>query len=91
MQSGERDFLHVWKVTEAIPLKKIAYSWTYEAFSGNAYVVFELTENKDKTVLTLSSYGNESFPQDIPEFKRESCQAGWDYFIKDSLKRFLEG
>ncbi len=32
----------------------------------------------------------EKFPDNIPEFKRESDVAGWNYFIKDSLKEFLE-
>ena len=90
VQSGVRNFMHLWRVTEVIPLEKIAYSWTYEDFAGKAFVEFQLTDKDDKTLLTLKSYGIESFPQDIPEFKRESCQAGWDYFIKDSLKQYLE-
>jgi len=30
------------------------------------------------------------FPDDIPEFKRESGVEGWNYLIKKSLKAFLE-
>jgi hypothetical protein len=32
----------------------------------------------------------QSFPGHIPEFKRESCLAGWQYFIRERLKKFLE-
>ncbi len=30
------------------------------------------------------------FFENIPEFSRESCQAGWNYFIKEQLKAFLD-
>jgi len=31
----------------------------------------------------------EDFPQDIPEFKRESGLAGWTYLILESLQKYL--
>jgi len=31
----------------------------------------------------------QSFPQDIPEFTRESGKAGWEYFIQQRLPSFL--
>lgn len=31
----------------------------------------------------------ESFPQNTPEFKRESCVGRWGYFIKHRLKNYL--
>ncbi|MHA1916673.1 MAG: SRPBCC family protein, partial [Promethearchaeota archaeon] len=27
VQSQERNFLHMWKVTEVVPMKKIVYNW----------------------------------------------------------------
>ena len=53
-------------------------------------VAFELFEEDDSTRLNLTHRVTESFPDDIPEFKRESGLAGWNYFIKTSLKEFLE-
>jgi len=38
----------------------------------------------------LSTEISESFPLDIPEFKRESCVEGWTYFIKKRLKEYLD-
>jgi hypothetical protein len=42
------------------------------------------------TKLRLTAQVLEDFPEDIPEFKRESGVEGWTYFIKKSLKEFLE-
>ena len=30
------------------------------------------------------------YPKDIPEFKRESGEAGWDYLINKNLVEFLQ-
>ncbi len=85
-----RDFLHLWKVTEVIPLKKIKYSWRFEGYPGDSFVVFELFEQNNGTKLRLSTEITEDFPDDIPEFTRESCLGGWTFFIKDRLREFFE-
>lgn len=85
----DRNFLHLWKLTEVVPGKKIVYNWRYGEYPGNAYVTFELFEEKEKTKLLVTSEGMESFPQDIPEFSRESCNNGWNYFIKNRLLEYL--
>ena len=85
-----RDFPHMWKVIEAIPAKKIAYSWKYDTYPGDSFVEFELFERDDSTKLKLTVHVLDDFPDDIPEFKRESCVAGWEYFIKQRLREFLE-
>ena len=90
MTSGGRDFLHLWKVTEVIPLQKIAYDWKYDGYPGDAFVVFELFKQDGATKLRLTVNVRESFPEDIPEFTRESCIGGWEYFIKERLKEHLE-
>ncbi len=90
VQSQDRNFLHMWKVTEVVPLRLIRYNWKYEGYPGNSYVVFELFKENNLIKLRLTAQVLEDFPQDIPEFKRESCIEGWTYFIKKSLKEFLE-
>jgi uncharacterized protein YndB with AHSA1/START domain len=84
-----RNFLHMWKVTDVEPLKKIRYTWQYKKYPGSGFVTFELFKQNDRTRLRLTNEGLESFPQDIPEFKRESCIAGWTYFINGRLKDYL--
>lgn len=85
-----RKFPHLWTVTEVIPNKKITYNWKIPNYPGNSYVTFELKENKSFTSLTLTNVVTEDFPDDVPEFKRESGIAGWNYFIKERLKAYLE-
>ena len=84
IQVEDRVFPHIWKLTEVVPLKKITYDWSYEGYSGSALVVFELIEKGDQTLVKLTSTVVEDFPDNIPEFKRESGVEGWNYFIKIS-------
>ncbi|MEL7124229.1 MAG: SRPBCC domain-containing protein, partial [Bacteroidota bacterium] len=84
-----RVFPHQWKIMEVIPQQKIVYNWRYEGYAGDSMVSFELIENDAQTTLRLTHQVLESFPQDIPEFTRESCLGGWNYFIKESLSKYL--
>jgi uncharacterized protein YndB with AHSA1/START domain len=86
--SGERNFLHQWKVTEVVPEKKITVNWKYPDYPGNADVSFELFPEGKGTRLVLTNTGQESFPADIPEFRRESCEGGWNYFIRQRLVEY---
>jgi len=90
VQSYERTFTHLWKVKEVIPLKKISYHWSYEEYSGDGFVEFEIFEKENGTQLRLTNIITEDYPNDVPEFKRESCIGGWNYFLGERLKEFLE-
>ena len=90
VQSGDRNFLHMWKVTKVVPREMITYSWKYGGYPGDSFVVFELFKKNNLTMLRLTHHILESFPEDIPEFNRESCVEGWTFFIRKSLKEFLE-
>ena len=90
VQSGERTFTHLWKIKEVIPSKKISYNWSYEEYSGDGFVTFEIVEKEEGTQLRLTNIITEDYPIDIPEFKRESCIGGWNYFLGERLKEFLE-
>lgn len=91
VHSEDRIFTHLWEVTEVDPQQKIVYNWTYDEYPGDSIVNFELIENKNSVRLILTTEVLEDFPEDIPEFTRESCIGGWNYFIKERLKEFLEG
>ena len=90
VESGDKNFLHLWKVIEVVPLKKIAYNWKYDGIPGDSFVAFELFKQNDLTMLRLTHQIMESFPEDIPEFSRENGVEGWTFFIRKSLKDFLE-
>ena len=90
VDAGERKFLHLWKLLEVVPGEKIVYDWRYEGYTGVAQVTFGITPAGDKTQLTVTHEIIEEFPQHIPEFSRESCRKGWEYFIHESLFKYLQ-
>ncbi len=90
VQSGDRRFPHKWRITEVIPNKKISYHWSYDNYSGEAIVSFELFELNNTTKLVLTNTILSDFPSNIPEFTTESCTQGWQYFIQQQLKDYLE-
>ncbi len=82
-------FVHLWKVTEVLPEQKISYQWLYRGYDGDSSVTWELSEVPGGTKLRLIARGIETFPQDNPCFTRESCRAGWEYFLHERLAAFL--
>ncbi|KAA3613776.1 MAG: SRPBCC domain-containing protein [Calditrichaeota bacterium] len=90
VNSGERNFLHLWKITAVEPQKLVTYNWKYQDYAGDSFVIFEIMEVNNQAKLKLTTQIIESFSQDIPEFKRESCVAGWTYFINKNLKEYIE-
>ncbi|BAX81389.1 SRPBCC family protein [Labilibaculum antarcticum] len=90
VDAGERQFMHLWKITEVVPLEKIVYDWRYENISGVGTLSFKLLQEGEQILLRLTNKGMDSFPKDIPEFSRESCKGGWQYFINQRLNEFIE-
>ncbi len=90
-EAGEKGklFLHVCRVTEVVPNRKLAYTWRYEGYAGNSTVTFELFPEGDKTRIKLTHEGLETFPA-LPDFAKENFAAGWTSFIDTSLKSFVE-
>lgn len=87
----DRVYGHLWSITEVIEGRRIEYDWRYAGYPGRALVSFRLTAAGEGTRLRLTFTVLEDFPGNIPEFRRESCEAGWDYFIRLRLKEFLHG
>lgn len=90
VKAPSRDFLHQWKVTEVIHEQKIAYNWTFDGIVGESASIFELIPSGNSTTLRLTSVVYTDFPEDIPEFERESGVGGWNYFLGERLKAYLE-
>jgi uncharacterized protein YndB with AHSA1/START domain len=89
VDNGGKRFLHRWRITRAIPKKLIEYNWKYGGYTGDSYVAFELEQIDGSTRLRLTHTITEDFPDEIPEFQRESCVGGWKYFINQNLKKYL--
>ena len=92
VQSEGRNFLHIWRVKEAVPNRKLTYSWRFQEYPGDSDAVWELFEENGGTRLRLTIVVHEDFPdEDAPELRRDSCVAGWEYFINGRLKEYLAG
>lgn len=89
LMSGETRFTHQWKITEVKSQQMITYQWSYEEYPGLALVVFKLSNENNQTTLQIENSVIEDFPDNVPEFKRESAVGGWTYLIKESLKKYL--
>jgi uncharacterized protein YndB with AHSA1/START domain len=84
---GDR-YHHLCRVTEAIPQKKIAYTWRYKDEPGDSLVSFELFPEGNKTRLKLTHEGLETFPK-TPTYARNRFEAGWNA-LTGELEQFLE-
>src|SRR5437879_1431541 len=83
-------YLHRCKITEAVPNKKLAYTWRYEGYAGDSLVTFELFAQGNKTRVKLTHEGLETFPK-LPAFARKNFLEGWTQIVGSSLKDFVEG
>lgn len=82
-------YLHLCRITEVIPNKKLSHSWRYDGYEGNSFVTFELFAEGDKTKLKLTHSGLETFPPN-PDFAKQNFVEGWNHIIGKSLKEYLE-
>jgi len=85
----EKTFLHLCKVTEVIPGKKLTHSWRYDGYEGNSFVTWEIFDEHGKTRVRLTHAGLETFPA-IPEFAKENFVMGWTDILGRMLKEYLE-
>ena len=83
-------YLHLCEITEAIPNKKLSYSWRYDGNDGISLVSFELIEVGENTKLILKHSGLETFPKDNPDFARHNFEEGWNHIVNISLKGYIE-
>ena len=89
VQATSNIFPHNWTVLEVIENKRLVTNWNYPGFEGDGNVIFDLLENDTQCTLSVTVNVLQDFDQNIPEFTRESCQAGWEYFLGDRLKNYL--
>ena len=75
---------------KSYPKKKIVYRWNYPEYPGDSNVHFTIQTLEGGCLLRVSTEILEDYPDDIPEFKRESAVAGWKYFIQERLPAYLK-
>lgn len=86
----EKKYLHLCKITEVVPGKKLTYSWRYDGYEGNSFVTFELFPEGNKTRLKLTHAGLETFPASNPHFDKKNFAQGWGQIIGTNLPKYLE-
>lgn len=86
----DNQYLHICKIIEVIPERRISYSWRYEGYGGMSVVTFELIPKGENTRLKLSHIQLETFPESNPDFAKENFIAGWKEIIRTNLRKYLE-
>ena len=88
--TDEHKYLHVCRITEVIPMRKLVHSWVYSGYPGHSVVTFELFPEGNKTRIRLTHAGLETFPSTNPDFDRKNFEQGWEQIIGTGLKEFVE-
>jgi uncharacterized protein YndB with AHSA1/START domain len=90
-QDDCRIYVHLCKITDVIPNKKLSYTWQYPDFPGIVTeVTFELFEENGGTRVKLTHSGLGQFPTDNLSFTPGSFKAGWEEIIGKNLVEFAE-
>jgi uncharacterized protein YndB with AHSA1/START domain len=84
-----KDYPRLSKVLELVPERKLSVEWKFGGMSGVSVATMELFAKGGKTRLLLTHEGVDSFPQDKPDFRRGSFQAGWKAIIGEQLAEYL--
>ena len=89
--TDSKRYLHLCKVIEVVPGKKLKYSWRYDGYPGNSFVTWELFEaGANMTRLRLTHEGLDTFPKDNPDLAPHNFEQGWTQILGTSLKQFIE-
>ena len=88
---GEKDgtkFLHLCKVLDVQPQKKMKWLWSYDNIPGDTFVTFELFAEHNQTKLRLTHEGLEKLPQD-ENYAKANFIEGWNMILGKLLPDFL--
>jgi uncharacterized protein YndB with AHSA1/START domain len=86
-----RQYLHICRITEVIPIQKLCYTWSYDGIPGITELCFEISPAGDNhSKLKLSHSGFETFPTDNSDLEPKNFDQGWEYILGTSLKNYLE-
>jgi len=84
-------YIHIWKIKEVIPFKKISYEWKFGDYPGDSVVSWELSPDGEGTRIVLTHTGIETFRGDLhPDLAVNNFVAGWTDFIGTKLKEYVE-
>lgn len=84
-----KTYLHLCKITEVVPQKKLTHSWRYDGYSGDSLVAIEFSTEKNQTKVKLTHSGIETFPSGNADFAIKNFEQGWKEILGSNLKKFL--
>lgn len=86
-----KQWLHAGEVKEVISMKKLAHTWTFPGYTGEALTVWELSEaGPSKTKVDFRFEIITPFDPNEAALARKNFMFGWDAIINTSLVSFLE-
>lgn len=84
-------FEHICTVVDVEQERRLSYTWRYEGYPGESLVTFDLVAGgAERTRLTVTHRGLDTFPADSPHFVVENFNAGWNGLF-EQLLGYLEG
>jgi uncharacterized protein YndB with AHSA1/START domain len=83
-------FVHLCRITEAIPGKKLSHTWRYEGYPGDSLVTFEFMEEGENTRVRVTHTGLETIAPHHPAFAVNNFQQGWTAIVTQNLPAFTE-
>jgi len=91
VEEGGKIYVHIWKITEVDPGRKISYEWKFGGYPGNSVVSFQLFPDGGHTKIVLTHTGLETFRGDLhPELAAHQFVEGWTNFIDTHLRNYVE-
>jgi uncharacterized protein YndB with AHSA1/START domain len=87
--SGGRKFIHQWRILKVKKRAHLRLDWRYAGYPGESIVDFYISEAVGGSRLDFKHRFTSDFPDEIPEFSRESCAGGWQYFLLERLPEYL--
>jgi uncharacterized protein YndB with AHSA1/START domain len=88
---GGKQWLHRGRILEVVPERKLAHSWHFPGYVGEAITEWELTKVDERTT-KLNFKFKIVIPFDVKEdaLRRKNFLQGWTEIIGNSLSAFLE-
>lgn len=86
----KQTFLHLCRVTEVAPNKKLSHTWQYQGQPEATLVTWELFDEGENTRVKLTHEGLEKIAHHGPAFAQNNFAEGWNAIIGTSLKNHVE-
>ncbi|NML71830.1 SRPBCC domain-containing protein [Chryseobacterium sp. RP-3-3] len=84
-------YLHRGRIVEIIPNRKLKHTWAYPELSNAVTTVtWDLQQEEDGTLVTLTHENIEGFDGLGETFSRANFTEGWNSIIGQSMKEYVE-